>query len=170
MLRIGRRYLRPYHGEGQVATTDAVSAGAGRVYLALTEVPEDCHIDQLSYIVGTQAAGSVILGLYSLGTAEDTAAGGSVVVQSAITAQSTATLAPHSVAVTETFIRKGRYYTAFEISDVTGHYLRHANQHQVIGWGQFYDRGGGFGSLTDPCPAVTNTGSNLPMIAIRVSK
>jgi hypothetical protein len=170
MLRIGRRYLRPYHGEGQVATTDAVSAGANRVYLELVEIPEDCYVDQMTYIVGTAGVGSVILGLYSLGTAEDTAAGGTVVVQRAQTAQSTSALTPQNVALTETFIRKGRYYAAFEISDVTGHYLRHANQHQVIGWGQFYDRGGGFGSLTDPCPAVTNTGSNLPMIAIRVSK
>lgn len=44
-----------------------------------------------------------------------------------------------------------------------------SNKNQVAGWGQYYDRSGGYGALTDACPAVTSTGSANPGIVLRTT-
>jgi hypothetical protein len=37
----------------------------------------------------------------------------------------------------------------------------------ILGTSARYDRSGGYGALTDPCPAVTNDGSAMPGLRIR---
>ena len=39
----------------------------------------------------------------------------------------------------------------------------------VVGWTYTYAPGGGYGALTDPCPATTTTSSNIPILNIRCS-
>lgn len=167
--RTRTRYLRPYHGGGAVAVTDATPV-TGRVLLSQIDVPTDCFVDAIILSVGTVQSGNLTAGIYGpIAFNDETCAGAAVVVQSASTAVGSASSA-QIISITETFIRKGRYYLALEFDNTTARYFRHGNGEQVTGWGQLYDRGGGYGALTDPCPAITPTASNIPGLTLRVSK
>lgn len=159
----GKRWAVPYH-TGVAATSQTFTAG--RVLLAEFELEEAAFIDGVSYVTGAAAAGNVTVGVYGPITTEETCNSAPVLVQSASTAQS-GTNTEQFISLTKTLAKAGRYYVALEGSDASGTYMRQANQTQVVGWGQFYDRGGGYGTLTDPCPSVTNTGSAIPAMRVR---
>jgi len=91
-----------------------------------------------------------------------------IAAQSASTAQGT-TSSVQTLTWAAVSAQPGLYFAALEGSDVTGTYMRHTNQPQAPGLGFFYDRGGGFGALTDPTPAATETGSGLPGLRIRIA-
>lgn len=157
------RFLIPYHTG--IAATDQ-TATAGRVLLLLFENFSRINIDSLIIINGTVIAGNVIVGVYGPIVTEDTCLGAPVLVQSASTPIVGAN-GPQIVPITETTLPRGRFYMAVEYSSATHQYRRQTNASQIIGWGQFYDRAGGFGALTDPCPAATDTGSALPALRVR---
>jgi hypothetical protein len=159
-----RRWLQPLQGYGIAATSQTPTAG--RVLLMLFEVNNPCYVDAVVYQVAGTSAGNVTAGLYRPVT-EDTAEGATVVVQSSSTAQGSINT-PQTVTFTSTYLAPGRYYTALEFSDATATYLRHTNASQITGWAQFYDRSGGYGALTDPCPSVTSSGSVMPGVRVRV--
>lgn len=160
------RWLTPTHGG--IATTSQTFT-AGRVLLLQFEVSQPVTVDGISYVVGATSAGNVTVGIIGPVTATgDTAAGGAVLVQSASTAQGTATTA-QLVSLTATQLTAGVYYAALEGSDVTGTYARQSNQAQGLGLVQYYDRAGGYGALTATTPAVTDTGSAAPGLRLRIS-
>jgi len=159
------RWLIPAHG-GIAATSQTFTVG--RVYLLQFEVTAGCLLDGLSYVVGAASAGNVIGGVIGPVTrTADTPAAGVVFAQSASTGQGTANAA-QMLTWTATYARPGIYYAALEGSDVTGTYMRLGNQVQAAGLGATYDRGGGFGALTDPTPAITETGSALLGLRVRI--
>lgn len=166
LIKPKQRWLFPYYG-GYVAAATNQTFTAGRVYLVEFEVIAPVTVDQITWVNGTTAAGNVTVGIYGPLVTEETCAGAAVAVQSASTAQS-GTSTPQSVSLTATTLQPGRYYIAIEGSDGTGTLMRQsAQQAQVTGWTQFYDRAGGYGALTDPCPAVTNSASVAPAIRVR---
>lgn len=143
------------------------TAVVGTVYLLEFEVLEDCTVDAIAFVKGAAQAGNVTAGIYGPTTTDEIAAGLPLVVQSASTAVSATANAPQVVTFTATRLRKGRYYAALEFDDVTNTYMRNPNQRQVVGLSYTYARGGGYGTLTDPCPATTDTASAIPGMLIR---
>jgi hypothetical protein len=159
-------FLAPFHGGFQPAATSFAMAVAGRVYLAEFIVEKQVTIDALAYVVGGVAAGNVTLGIYGPVATREVSSSLPLVVATASTAQGTINT-PQVITVAETLLQPGLYYVCIEGSDATGTFMRQANTAQVVGWGSTYDRGGGYGALTDPSPATTDTGSNIPGLKIR---
>lgn len=163
--KLSKRWLETYHTD-MVGTNDA-PASAGRVYLKKFEVPFDLEVDAVVTVNGDSVAGSMTVGIYGPVVTEETCLNAPLAVESASTAIS-GTTAPQTITFNTTRLRAGRYYVALEYSDTTSRYLRHAQQTMTTGWTQFYDRGGGYGALTNPCPAVTNAVTEIPASRIRV--
>jgi hypothetical protein len=161
-----KRWITCYHGGDTIAVTSQ-TATAGRVMLALFEVTETCIADQIVFCNAATVAGNVIVGIYGPVVTEDTCEGAPVKVQSASTAQANVNV-PQPITIADTVLTPGRYYAAIEFSDNTATYMRTGNQNQVTGFVQLYDRSGGYGALTDPCPTPTGTGSACPGFRIRV--
>lgn len=160
------RWLTPVHG-GVGATSQTPTAG--RVYLTQFEVPAPCLIDGLAYSIGGTSAGNVIGGVVGPVTRTgDTAAAGVVLAQSASTAQGSINTL-QVLTWTAVYATAGIYFAALEFSDATATYNRISNVVQASGVAAVYDRGGGFGALTDPTPAVTETASAIPAMRIRVA-
>ncbi len=159
------RYIKPYHGAWTIATTSATPV-AGRVYLEQFEIENPSKVDGIYIYNVATAAGSCIVGIVGPIVADDTAGTAPVVAQGTATVTGTNTAQLISLSTTPILV-PGRYYACAEWSDVTCTFARHTNQQVVLGWTQRYDRGGGYGALTDPTPATTNDGSNMPMLTIR---
>lgn len=160
------RWLTPVHSS--IAATSQTFT-VGRVILQQFHVPVACLIDGLAYVVGSVSAGSVTGGIIGpVSRTGDTSLAGVVLAESASTAQGTAT-GVQVLTWTAVLASPGIYYAALEGSDATGTYMRQSNQAQATGLVQFYDRGGGYGALTTPTPAVTETGSAAPGIRVRLA-
>lgn len=167
-VNIGRtgRWITSYHG-GVVVTSQAFTAG--RVLLAMFDLPVDRTIDGIAYVVGATSNGNVRVGIMGPVTlTADTPVGAEVVVQSASVAQAAANSA-QLVALTPTPVVAGLYYAALQSDSGTGTYMRHSNQGQAPGLGAFYDRAGGYGAFVSPVPSVTETGTALPGLRIRLA-
>lgn len=160
------RWLTPLHG-GVASVSQTFTVG--RVYLVQFEVTVPCSIDGLAYIVGATSAGNVTGGVVSaVSRTGDTPTAAPVVAQSASTAQGSAN-AVQVLTWTAVPVAPGIYYAGIEGSDVTGTYMRFSNVPQAPGLGATYDRGGGYGALTNPTPTATDTGATLPGIRIRIA-
>jgi hypothetical protein len=160
------RWLTPIHG-GIALTSQAVTAG--RVYLVQFVLPAARVIDGITYVVGSASTGNVRVGIVGpVAVTADTAAAAPVLVQSASVAQGSAN-SPHFVSLTATPAPAGVYYAAFQGDNASGTYMRHGNQLQVAGITQTYDRAGGYGAFTDPTPAVSDGGSAMPGLRIRLA-
>lgn len=159
-----QRWIKPYHWS--IAVT-AQQATAGRVLLNEFEVSNPVVLDALVITnTGTVAStlGSIICGVYGPIATEETCLNASVMTESSITDSSTNN---QLITVPSVVLGTGRYYIAVQYSNGNHVYLRQSNTTQVTGWCQFYDRAGGFGALTQPCPSVTNTGSAMPGAVVR---
>lgn len=162
------RYLLPYFGGGAVASTSQ-TATAARVVLELVEVPVNCTIDSAIIVNAATVAGNVTVGVYGpVALTTDTCAGAALVVQSSSTAVSGAN-SPQIVTFTATAFTKGKYYVAAEFSDASNTFMRHSEVAQVVGWTQYFDQGGGYGTLPTTCPAITDSAAGMPGIRLRVS-
>lgn len=159
-------WLSTFHG-GFVPAATSQTFTVGRVLLMEFVVEKNCRVDQIVYVSGGTAAGSATVGIYGPISTRETPDGAALLVESSSTAQS-GTNTPQPISITETTLVPGLYYVALEGSDATGTYMRNTNQTQVTGFGAYYDRGGGYGALTNPCPATTATGSALPGIKLRI--
>lgn len=157
--KLQKRWLEPYFSTA--STTNQAPAAAGTVYLNLFEVPFDVTVDAINIVNGDSVAGNVIVGVYGPIPTEETPLDAVVAVESASTALSGVN-GPQTISLTPTVLRTGRYYLASEYSDTTTRYFRNGNQIQVTGWSFTYARGGGYGALTNPCPAPTESGSAIP--------
>ncbi len=161
------RFIKPHHWS--IPSTSATYV-AGTVYLQMVEVLFDCYVDAVTITNAATISGNLIVGLYGpVAFTTDTPAGAPVVVQSVSTAHAGASTG-QIITFTETFLTKGKYYIAFELDNATATVFRQLNILDVAGWSATYVRAGGYGALTDPCPAVTTTGSNMPGVVLRVSR
>ena len=138
-------------------TSDQTMSGStvGRVYLARIEFAQSVVVTAINIFNGMQVAGNVTVGIYAEGAA-DTPAGGAVLAEAA-TAQAGAS-GVQSIALTPTPLPAGAYYVAIEMSDglgTTGRSSGNSGLFMVNGK-CYYDRAGGYGALTDPCPAITD--------------
>lgn len=160
------RWLKPNHYA--VGTADGTPV-AGTVYSALIEVPEDTLVDAIGIVNGTVASGNFRVGIYGPVVTEDTMAGSALVYDSGDIAQSGTNVAQlHTMSSTK-LLTKGRYYASLQFDNTTARFVRQGNQTQAVGWVQTYARGGGYGAFTNPAPAMTDTGSNCPVILLRAS-
>lgn len=159
----GRRWINPFH-HGLALTSQTFTAG--RAMLVEFELEEAAFIDGVNYQVGAAANGNVRVGIYGPIITEEECEAASLLVESSSTAQ-VGTNTAQIVSLTKTLAKAGRYYVALQSDDATGTFLRQPNQRQVLGWNRYYDRGGGYGAFTTPCPATTESGSQTPGIRVR---
>jgi hypothetical protein len=158
------RWLKPHHWS--IATTSQ-TATVARVYLLQFQVEVPTTVDGICYAVVATSAGQVRAGIYGPIVTADTCEGAPLVVESAAVAQGSIN-SPQVVTFTATLLQPGTYYAALEFSDATATFQRGAAVHQVPGAAQRYDRGGGFGALTGPCPAIT-ADSTQPGLMVRTA-
>jgi hypothetical protein len=137
--------------------------------MQLFEVDREVTVDAIAYVKGGTIAGNVRVGIYGPIPTEDTADAAPLAIESSSTAQSAGTNNMQLITITATRLRKGRYYVAIQSDDGTATYLRYSNQNITTGFSQFYDRSGGYGAFTDPCPTPTNSGSAMPYLSVRCS-
>lgn len=148
------RWLVPVEMFGAASTSQTFTVG--RVVLAQFVVPRACLIDGMAYTVGTTAAGSVTGGIVGpVSVTSDSAAAAPVVAQSASTAQATQSTS-QVLTWAAVLVQPGIYYVALEGSDATGTYMRPSSAVMPVGAVMRYDRAGGYGTLTDPTPAVAD--------------
>jgi len=161
-----QRYYRPYHWS--IATTSATYTAA-RVYMELIEIPKAIKVDAIIISNAATISGNVRVGIYGpVPLTTDTVNGASLVVESSSTAQSGANVG-QAITFTETTLQAGKYYLAFQIDNITGTVNRHGNVTQVSNWTMYYERSGGYGALTNPCPTPVASASNFPAITLRCS-
>jgi hypothetical protein len=161
----GQGWLSMYHGGDNPAATSQTFT-AGRVLMCEFIVEQAVSVDAISYIAGAVQAGNITVGICGPIATRETSTGAAVLVQSDSTAQG-AINTPQTVTFAATVLQPGLYYACLEGSDATGTYMRQSNTTQVAGFGAYYDRDGGYGALTNPAPATTNTGSALPALRVR---
>ncbi|MCL4435785.1 MAG: hypothetical protein M1503_11495 [Thaumarchaeota archaeon] len=131
---------------------------AGRVYLARVVVPYKCEVDGISYQVGGASAGNVRAGLYAEGATPDIPDAGVLKAESASTAMgavNTMQFVPFSAAVV---LDPGLYYMGLQADATAIAGAASFNVHYEAGVGgacRYYDRVGGYGAFTTPCPATT---------------
>lgn len=163
------RWITPIHS-GVAFTSQTFTAA--RVRLAMFDLgpaADPIVVDGVTYIVGDVSAGEVTAGVYGpVSLTADAPDGSSVIVESSSVAQAAPGTLQH-VSFSPTSLRPGVYYVALEGSDATGTYLRQSNQRQAPGITGYYDRAGGYGALTSPCPAMSESGVSVPGMRIRVA-
>lgn len=158
------RWLIPYINLS--VNNTSVTATAGRVWLNEFEVIKPCIVDAVNIYNQATVNGNVIVGIYGPIVTEEEAQGSPLVVESASTALSGASNA-QTISLTQTTLAPGRYYVAVQYSSGTHTYGRQADINVVTGWSQYYDRGGGYGALTNPCPATTKSTAAIPNARLR---
>ena len=161
-----QRWLLPYYGGSAIATTSSVVT-IGRVFLIEFEVQHIITVDQIVWINGAAVSGNVRAGIYGPITTEETANASPLVYDSGDVVQTGINSAQAHTLSTTKILTPGRYYAALELDNGTGTFMRQGAQNQVLGWTQYYDRGGGYGALTNPCPAPTNSAAIVPGVRLR---
>lgn len=159
-------YNRVHPSLGSTYYAGTVTATVGRVRLKPIIVNFEETVDRLAYI-NRAANGNLIAGIYE--DNGDTPAGGSLVKESASVA---CVLGVQEVAVTDTSLTEGLYWLAYIFDDVTAQWARSASTNIIEDnatlVGKYYDRAGGYGALTDPCPAVATDNNNSIISYMRV--
>lgn len=141
---------------------------AGRVYLQRVEVPEQRIINGISFVNWNPTNGNVYVGIYpDIGTG--TPVGATLLVSSASTAVSGTVDTGQTVSIADTTLTAGSYYVAIQFSGTTNELLFHNNKAVYIDLttGFYYDRAGGYGAFTTPCPASTST-YQVPLAIINI--
>ena len=161
------RWLRPTMGD--VVTTSAAFGTAGRAFVAQVQVPAPVLVDAVSYVVGATASGNVIVSLLrAVSLTADTPVGGTVVAESASTAQGGANDYQMVAFAGPALLAPGyAYYVALQGSSATGTYMRLNNQRQAPALAGYFDVAAGFGPVTIPA-SWTDTGSGIPGLLLRV--
>lgn len=160
------RWATPYYNA--IAATSQTFT-VGRALLAMFALPVPRTVDGIAYVVGGVSAGSVRAGIIGpTALAADTPQGALVAVESAAVAQGTIN-SYQLVPLTPTLLPAGLYYVGLQGSDATGTYQRITNQPQAPALSFQYDRAGGFGAFTSPTPAVTETGTLIPGLRVRLA-
>ena len=141
------------------------TATAGRVYLSLFDIRCPILADQISLVNGTTAAGNITVGIYGPLITEDTCFNSPLAANSASTAQAGTSRVQNIPLTSNTLLGTGRYYVAIEFSSASATYLQQLAITTFL-TSQRYDRSGGYGALTDPCPVITSI-TQVPLLVIR---
>jgi hypothetical protein len=147
-----------------VATTNPTE---GRVYLLPYIVPFQHTVELIGYVAGA-VAGNCIVGIYA--DDGDTPAGGALIVESASVAIPAVANHMKELAIADTQLAAALYWLAIEFDDDSSAF-RDIPAQLVDGTlvAYYYDRAGGYGALTDPCPAVTEQADGPWMYTIIAS-
>jgi len=147
---LARRYIPSGATFGSGSSTTPT---AGRVHLSQIQISSPVIATGITFTNVATIAGNVYVGIYAEG-ALNTPAGGALLATSISTAHAGAN-ASQSIDFTAPInLSAGVYYLAIEFSDATATIVRGGNTSFFPGALHSYDRGGGYGALTNPCPAV----------------
>lgn len=149
-----------------VATTSGSSA-AGRVVVCAFKVEYGLTVSGVQFINVATVAGNITVGIYGPLVTEDICDGSPLIASSTSTAAAGANQSQYIAFSSNVYLQPGRYYVAIEASDATHTFGRVTINNLIAGYAGSYDRGGGYGALTNPCPAVTPSQTNYPCFAIR---
>lgn len=163
-LPVSRRCFRcKYWGPGAIASSTYT---AGRVYLQAIEVMEPRIVNGITISNGGTIAGEITVGIYTEGAYSNPLAG-IVLAESASTAHEGASGA-QTITIPDTALPAGFYFLAFEASDALATLYRYSQVRLTKNFiGYYYDRAGGYGTLTNPCPAVTVTDTH-PIMSLEI--
>ncbi len=146
---------------------------AGRVFLTPIWLPRAVIVSRNTCQVTTAGGVGTFLRLGLYRDIEGTPAGGALVVDSG-------NIAADSLGVrvftftNPVFLEAGMIWGALETQDAIVAFNRHSGQPGLTDVGSErlaggrYDRGGGFGALTDPCPAVTSDTATNFLTRLRI--
>lgn len=139
---------------------------AGRVHLSPVDVPWPVIVDRIIWLVGNNATGNVRLGIYEEGGAADSPTGADLVVESASIAIP-GTQRYHLATIADTTLEPGQYFLGLQASSTLARYYHAWDTGNSIGF--YYNRGGGYGAFTDPCPALIAY-ARIPLMYLRVKE
>lgn len=143
-----KRYLRPVFCYNANQT---LTMGAGRVYLIPVEVERKMTIDRICVPLSFPAAGNIRVGVYA--DNGDTPVGAALIVESASVAK---TQNRQEVVIADTTLEAGLYWFGVQSDEGTTVLISESDSFAIGGTlqGHFYDRVGGYGAFTTPCPGV----------------
>ncbi len=150
-----------------------ITGTAGRVFLCPIQIEEPTLVDAFQCQTSAQggAGTKLTMGLYQ--AASDIPDGQPVVVQAETAADNGGGIT--EAAFTPMILSPALYYLALETADgvvgfyrMTGIYVTSATFVPKF-WGCYYDRAGGYGALTNPCPATTAYRYARPLMGLRVA-
>jgi hypothetical protein len=132
--------------------TGVIPGTAGRTHLISLDVYWPVIVDRVLYIASSVSDGNVRGAIYNEGSTADSPEGGTLVVESASTAMG-AIQALHPLTISDTALQPGRYWLALQTDSATAKFRSFYSDAGVQCY--YYDRSGGYGAMTDPCPTVT---------------
>jgi len=159
-----QRYLRPVFCH---QANTALTMTTGRVYLIPVEVERKMTIDCICVPLSGTVAGNMRVGVYADNA--ETPAGGALLVESASVAKA-GTYRRQEVAIADLLIEAGLYWLAVQSDEATTILLAEHNAFAIGGTleGKQYDRGGGYGAFTNPCPAVVAASNATVILSARI--
>lgn len=151
----------------QVPVDTSYTMATARVYLMPIQVLFPSTVDRICVIYSGTRAGNMRVGIYT--DAGDSPFDGDLVVESASIAKS-GTWRHQEFTIAATFLEPGLYWVAIQSDEATTVllWLDGVGTVPVAHQPYYYDRGGGYGAMTDPCPAVTAINYG-PICYLRVS-
>lgn len=163
-IPVFRSWLMPFQWASSSTTTTGT---AGRVYAASFDVPISLSLDGVMIYNYATVAGNIRVGIYKSST-KDVIDGADLIMDSADTALAGTNQKQFIPFSSSIKLSPGQYWIAFELSDVTHTFGQSTinittNEENL----RQYDRGGGYGALTNPCP-VTSKGGRIFNCALRV--
>ena len=139
---------------------------AGRVHLVEIAVPDAVTVDRIMTMIGGSGTGNVRFGIYKEGATAHSPDGGELVIESAAIDVSAYSRGLAAMTIAETALAAGIYFLAFQASADTVYLY---TSYDVVGvLGSYYDRAGGFGAFTDPCPE-TAAADRAATLGLRVT-
>lgn len=160
-----KRFWKPIYNSDVRPTVTTVTA---RVYLIPVEVLVRCTVDRIMVhqYEGT-CVGNCIVGIYKDGTVVDIPDGGALVVESASVAKAGVNQ-KQLITIADTVLEPGLYWLAYESDEATTIITSERSVFLVDPSHCYYDRGGGYGALTNPCPVTTRGHYLCPFMLLRV--
>lgn len=159
-----RRYISSIELMGIGSAQAFVTA---RCYLAPVQIPVNLTIDRLGWLQDAVSAGNVRMGIYrDMG---DTPLGGALVVESASVAKA-GTARKMELTIAATQLSPGLYWVCVQSDEATSSFTM--GSQDMSNGGTIltcqYDRGGGYGAFTNPCPAITtNAGVAIQFVRVK---
>ena len=136
---------------------------AGRVLLEPIIIPFTVTVEAIAFVIFTQN-GNVRVGIYPSSSDKPDAL--NALVDSGSVAVETTANSPQEIAITATQLTAGLYYLALEADNAVAAFASINNTVETNAGAvrqRYYDRAGGYGAFTSPCPvtATTNLGPSM---------
>jgi hypothetical protein len=128
------------------------SEAAGRVYLCPIDIAWPVIVDRIIYKIGAATNGNLRAGIYRQGATPDSPAGGVLMVESASIAAGVA-FALQAITIVDTLLIPGQYFVALQWDNNVSTFEEIYDE--SLAYVFYYNRGGGYGAFTSPCPAIT---------------